>query len=203
MQSKRSKLKQSKAKQSKAKQSKLSKAKQNKQNKTKLLLESGPPGPKRVPHGRPVKQTNKQTKTQELPGELPLDPRQGVAPGPHPLKLRGMPLARYQRTLQISPLTFKNAPPALNRYGSYFCSFTSWNLASKIGYYDTRLLYFKTRYAWMSYRPCKKVAWQIRFCCFPFCLFVYWSVCLFEKTLIIGSALSWVSLSKSILIFWC
>ncbi len=23
-----------------------------------LLLESGPPGPKRVPHGRPVKQTN-------------------------------------------------------------------------------------------------------------------------------------------------
>ncbi len=27
-----------------------------------LLLESGPPGPKRVPHGRPVKQTNKQIK---------------------------------------------------------------------------------------------------------------------------------------------
>ncbi len=26
-----------------------------------LLLESGPPGPKRVPHGRPVKQTNKRT----------------------------------------------------------------------------------------------------------------------------------------------
>ncbi len=25
-----------------------------------LLLESGPPGPKRAPHGRPVKQTNKQ-----------------------------------------------------------------------------------------------------------------------------------------------
>ncbi len=25
-----------------------------------LLLESGPPGPKRVPHGRTVKQTNKQ-----------------------------------------------------------------------------------------------------------------------------------------------
>ncbi len=28
-----------------------------------LLFESGPPGPKRVPHGRPVKQTNKQTKS--------------------------------------------------------------------------------------------------------------------------------------------
>ena len=27
----------------------------------KLLLESGPPGPKRVPYGRPFKQTNKQT----------------------------------------------------------------------------------------------------------------------------------------------
>ncbi len=27
------------------------------------LLESGPPGPKRVPYGRPVKQTNKQTKS--------------------------------------------------------------------------------------------------------------------------------------------
>ncbi len=26
------------------------------------MLESGPPGPKRVPHGRPVKQTNKQKK---------------------------------------------------------------------------------------------------------------------------------------------
>ncbi len=28
----------------------------------KLLVEPGPPGPKLVPHGRPVKETNKQTK---------------------------------------------------------------------------------------------------------------------------------------------
>ncbi len=31
-----------------------------------LLLESGPPGPKLVPHGRPVKQTNKCSSKQDF-----------------------------------------------------------------------------------------------------------------------------------------
>ncbi len=41
----------------------------------KLLLESGPPGPKRVPHGQPVKQTNKQTShpKKRLVGKLGYD----------------------------------------------------------------------------------------------------------------------------------
>ncbi len=46
------------------------------------------------------------TQTQELQGALPPGPPPGRctrAPGPHPLRLRGMPLAHCQRTLQISP----------------------------------------------------------------------------------------------------
>ncbi len=35
-----------------------------------LLLESGPSGPKRVPHRRPVKQTNKQTAQKLLDSEM-------------------------------------------------------------------------------------------------------------------------------------
>ncbi len=52
-----------------------------------LLLESGPPRPKRVPHGRPVKQTSKQTSSPQFINShvsrnvLPTSPRGPTRPG--------------------------------------------------------------------------------------------------------------------------
>ncbi len=43
-----------------------------------LLLESGPLGPKPVPHRRPVKQTNKRTNKTDFSSDLRAEERKGL-----------------------------------------------------------------------------------------------------------------------------
>ncbi len=65
------------------------------------MLESGPPGAKRVPHGRPLKQTNKQTNKQSIgTKQVPSDRSPGSLGGlvSYPL---GRPTERILRILAL------------------------------------------------------------------------------------------------------